>query len=129
MSEVNCHNCRGACCRAGTGIRLTEDELDFMRASGASLEEISPPGLDPIVEQLRASSPNIIVLDSDERGLYGLEEDCPFLEDNGEGPALCSIYGDERRPAICGEFTMGGAACRDVRVLRGVDPPPPQMEL
>lgn len=49
---------------------------------------------------------------------YVLQEDCPHLvETGGPGsPAICNIYDDPRKPAVCTVFEAGSAACRSIQV-------------
>lgn len=130
MSEAEpsgaCGNCVGACCRQSVILPLKKEEAETLRAVGTSLKELLPAGdgVDwgsrryfkhnaPRNRQFLRGKAKAL---EPGQGYYGLESDCGFLEMTEDGASICSVYDDdELRPEICGGFTAGSIACRDIR--------------
>ncbi len=109
---VSCGNCIGACCRQGLTLSLSQEEADFLEGSGTEMVEYPGSLAHKIAVRLGAHR------------LYTLQTDCGNLEINlDSGQALCAAYEDSRRPEICAKFEAGSAACRIIRVAKGVDSP------
>lgn len=130
MSEFEpgspCGNCVGACCRQSVILPLSQEEAETLRAVGTSLKELLPAG-----EEVEWGKRRYFRRNAPEdkkflrkkahslepgQGFYGLESDCGFLEEAEDGESFCGIHDNEElRPDVCGEFTAGSFACRQIR--------------
>lgn len=119
-------------------MELDANEADFMRSGGTQLQEILPatPGL---VWRKRYKEVRRIILEhalEDDfnsqvvefmaarlkpgQGLYKLQEDCAFLDTQGEFP-MCTIYDNPNRPNICHDFKEDSFGCHDIRADAGLE--------
>lgn len=129
---VACENCVGACCRAGAGIQMTENEVYDNRRK-MNLERVVkarnyPQSFLIEAEGFDESGKKVPVMTQMElparHGLYLLKEDCGHLTDENQ----CGIYEDRARPKACGNYPVGSAACLGARQAAGlIDPELPDL--
>jgi Fe-S-cluster containining protein len=124
-TEVNCGNCVGACCRAGTWMELTLEEVARMLRAGTKVQTLHQPvdAAGTVIIQrvidtaIVDGQPMELVEDrpvslTAGHGLYRLLVDCAFLE-VGEVGVTCTAYDD--RPGLCRDFESGGEGCLEIR--------------
>ncbi len=94
-----CMGCRGSCCRSGTLLPLSAEEMVFLSEAGTDIENHTP--ISPLTD----------------KGLWVLRSACGYLiEEDGE--AKCAAFDDTRRPDICSAFKAGSQACLDILQIR-----------
>lgn len=101
-SGNECSSCWGACCRAGTIVALTANEVETLTRHGAELAETS------ILRPKPAR-------DGASRAFYEMNSDCPFLVPTVGRAALCGTYDSPDRPEACGRFEAGSQNCHEIR--------------
>lgn len=129
-AEINehCGSCVGACCRAGVILTLSDGEKQFMDGRGAQLadtglntraqdvEQTMKLLRDRLGDDLAEMYADSILSVSPEHPSYLLTEDCPNLvELEVGGVAVCSVWEDPDRPAVCDRFEAGNPRCNDAR--------------
>jgi len=122
VPEIGCHNCVGACCRAGTLMQLTAPEAEFLSQGGTQFEVIVSP--EEAKEVLGYSGSDTRELERrriagdlpKDRGAFGLLSDCGYLAINSsDGTGKCTVYDDPKRPLACSEFQPDSAPCNVMR--------------
>ena len=109
VTESLCGSCTALCCSKGTIIELSLDEATYLTDNGAELAETDlPPVYDETGETIETYT------------FYLMKRDCPFLVQAAGGTALCSIYEDPKRPAVCGEFQAASQPCYNMRQVKGI---------
>ncbi len=139
MTEVSCHNCRGACCKGNPLLvmQLSTAELELMKSNGNNFMTVAEPVdydrekvIYPAGIQINAKRRTFNWLAERDReyeplpaglGRYALVGECKNLATDENGWEYCSIYNE--RPSVCRDFEEGGQKCRLLRMLSGVDIP------
>lgn len=119
---ISCNNCLAACCKGYPFLEmeLTKEEHQFMVNGGNELDaRVTRIHSLPIKPAAEASPPTSATIE--QVGRYSLIGACAYLEDDG-GWEYCSVYNDERRPAVCQNFEVGSATCLVLRSHVGLDP-------
>lgn len=125
MSGIECRNCIAVCCGPNIEVQLTDDEADFIKSAGTSLQQVMPPLPIAVFYFQKPKVPDLsIALNSSKipagHGLYILKERCGHVVEK-DGWLQCGAYNDLRRPKVCGDFPIGDNTCREIRKSRGVD--------
>lgn len=133
MSEIApdnlCGNCVGAGCRADAKLTMVLDsqEVKKMEAAGTILVEFLPAeeGADwgdrRYFKQHAEDQRKFIRRAARQvrvgQGVYGLRNDCGFLEETEDGLSICSVHEDpDLKPAVCGDgFQPGSRRCLKTR--------------
>ena len=115
-THIVCNGCDALCCREGTIMPLTEKEISFMQDGGTELERYTSPH-----NQIVRRIVNAVMMRQEigDRKLMRLNSDCGYLANDSEaGRLICSVYSDDQRPKVCGEFKMGSYACGIIQLSR-----------
>ena len=122
--EFTCHDCNGACCQAGTVLRMTEAEALVLKTHGGDVEKMPE---EEIIKMLRHSIPGLPADNYWRRAQdswHRLQSDCPFLSeplDEGCNMRKCEIHTESYRPKVCGQFVVGSVACEGLRKANYLD--------
>lgn len=127
MREIDCRSCAAVCCGPNIQLQLTDAERQFLADAGTRIEEVIPSLPIDVELIVKPKEKTVAALENStvshikaDHGVYILRSKCGHVV-NQDGFQACGVYNDPRRPAVCGEFRVGGNACKAMRVSRGVD--------
>ena len=103
--SIRCDFCSSACCRSGIKLTLSPNELDTLVSAGTKLRSIDPG----------RHATNLVV----GKKLYELVSDCGHMVvDPMTSSGKCNLWGDGRRPEVCGLFPTGSDGCIKIQRFR-----------
>lgn len=130
--EINCFNCRAACCQSGINVEFTPEEARFiLSGTGTKLGRYvqegkdSHPGPDDGVEEIDSWPAGFAwqmlrrQLEGNPHALYKLYY-CGHIVER-DGWLQCGVYNDPNRPSKCRDFATGDRVCREIRRGLGID--------
>lgn len=124
-TEVSCQTCVAACCRAGSGIILSETEVSVHKRQMGPLKAVLRPKKYPQqhqqdIEGISNGKPARVLVSLEVpqyHGFYIMLTDCGNIDpDSRYG---CKDY--DNRPNACRVYEVGSEACKAARATYGLD--------
>lgn len=91
------------------GAQLVDSGLPTRTQEEAKLREVLGDLFDTV---------HTFISDATEHPRYLLLEDCPYLVRTTGSMAVCSVYDNPEKPAICSSFKADSPKCHEIRDLR-----------